>query len=128
MSIQRPAHLTRRQIRGRMFGEEATLITVITTTNAFGEPVCVETPAPLTCSTAPASEGGAGGRVRELMEGGIALSAMRVFWTVETPRSVADNSGGDIIVFPVDGDRWRVHAVEPWGGFSEVVGVRIEGQ
>ena len=128
MSIQRPLHLTRRQIRGRMFGESATLITVTTTFNAFGEPVQAESPAPLTCATAPASEGGAGGRVRELMEGGIALEAMRVFWTVETPRPVADDSAGDIIVFPVDGERWRVHAVEPWGGFSECVGVRQEGQ
>ena len=59
---------------------------------------------------------------------GIALEAMRMFWTVETPRPVADDSAGDIIVWPVDGERFRVRAVGPWGGFSAVVGVRQEGQ
>ena len=125
MAIQRPAHLTARQIRGRMFGESATLITVITSTNAFGEPAQADVSAPITCATAPPS-GKDDPRVRQLIEGGIALEAMRLFWTVETPRSVAADSAGDIIVYA--GERWRVRSVAPWGGFSEVVGVRQEGQ
>ena len=125
MSIQRPTHLTNRQIRGRMFGEPATLLTVTTSVNDFGESADSEAPAPITCATAP-PPGKEDARVRQLIEGGVALEAMRLFWTVETPRSVADDSAGDIIVF--EGERFRVRSVAPWGGFSESVGVRLEGQ
>ena len=124
MSIQRPAHLAHRQIEGRAFGEDATLITVTTTTNSFGEPVQAESSEAITCATAPPSAGDP--RIRVLQEAGVALEAMRMFWTVETPRAVADDSVGDIIVF--DGERFRVHEVQPWGRFSESLGVRIEGQ
>ena len=127
MSIQRPAHLAHRQSIGRAFGELATLITVTTTCNDFGEPEHAEAPAPITCATAPPTTRD-NPRVRQLLEGGVALEAMRMFWTVEQPRSVADDSVGDIIVFPVGGERWRVHSVGPWGRGSECVGVRIEGQ
>ena len=127
MSRQRPAHLAHRQAIGRAFGEKATLITVTTTCNDFGEPVHAESPAPITCATAPVSTKD-DARVRQLMEGGIALESLRLFWTVETPRPVADDSVGDIIVYPRGGERWRVHSVAPWGRFSECVGVRIEGQ
>ena len=127
MAIQRPQHLVRRQAIGRAFGEDATLITVTTAPNDFGESADSESPAPITCATAPAP-GKDDARVRQLMEAGIALEAMRLFWTVETPRSVADDSAGDIIVYPVGGERFRVHSVAPWGGFSECVGVRQEGQ
>ena len=89
MSIQRPVHLTNRQPRGRMFGEAATLITVHTRNNDFGEPVQAEVPAPITCATAPPSGQGQNPRVRQLAEAGVALEAMRMFWTVETPRPVA---------------------------------------
>ena len=109
-------------------GETATLITVHTRNNDFGEPVQAEVPAPLTCATAPPSGQGENPRIRQLMEAGVALEAMRVFWTVETPRPVADDSEGDIIVWPVGGDRFRVHSVAPWGRLSECIGVRIEGQ
>ena len=125
MSIQRPAHIVNRQSRGRAFGESATLVTVTTGVNDFGEPVQIETLAAITCATAPPSTKD-DSRVRQLMEGGIALSAMRMFWTVEQPRPVADDSAGDIIVF--NGERFRVHSVAPWGGFSECIGVRQEGQ
>ena len=126
--IQRPQHLVRRQVQGRMFGEDATLVTVTTTVNKFGEPSSTETTAAITCATAPPSAGDP--RVRQLAEGGIALEAMRQFWMAEEPRPVADEeSAGDIIVWPrVNGERFRVHSVEPWGGFSAVIGVRIEGQ
>ena len=128
MSIQRPQHLVRRQVRGRTFGEDASLVTVGTTVNQFGEPASTETAADITCATAPAS--GNDARVRQLAEGGIALSAMRQFWMAEEPRPVEDEeSEGDIIVWPrVNGERFRVRSVEPWGGFSAVVAVRIEGQ
>ena len=125
MSLQRPAHLAHRQSRGRAFGEDATLLTTTTTVNSFGEPVQAEATTPITCATAPPSTK-EDPRIRLLIEGGIALSAMRLFWTVETPRPVADDSVGDIIVF--DGERFRVHSVAPWGRGSECVGVRIEGQ
>ena len=125
MSIQRPTHLVQRQAIGRAFGESAQLVTVTTSVNDFGEPTTTETSAAITCATAP-PPGKDDARVRQLMEGGIALEAMRLFWTVETPRSVADDSAGDIIVF--EGERFRVHSVAPWGGFSESVGVRQEGQ
>ena len=126
--IQRPQHLVRRQVRGRMFGEDATLVTVGTSVNDFGEPSSTETAADIGCATAPARKDDA--RVRRIAEGGIALEAMREFWLSETPRSVADEeSAGDIIVWPrVNGERFRVHSVEPWGGFSAVIGVREEGQ
>ena len=130
MSIQRPQHLVRRQVQGRMFGEDATLVTVGTTVNDFGEPSSTETTADITCATAPASGQIGDGRIRELAESGIALEAMRLFWVAEEPRPVADEeSAGDIIVWPrVNGERFRVHSVEPWGGFSAVIGVREEGQ
>ena len=127
MSIQRPAHLAHRQSRGRAFGEDATLLTTTTTVNSFGEPVQTEATTPITCATAPPSTK-EDPRIRQLIEGGIALSALRMFWTVETPRSVADDSAGDIIVYPPGGERFRVHSVAPWGRGSECVGVRIEGQ
>lgn len=125
MSIQRPQHLVRRQVRGRMFGESAQLVTVRTTVNQFGEPSSTETTAAITCATAPPSAGDP--RVRMIAEGGIALEAMRLFWMAEQPRPVADEeSVGDIIVY--SGERFRVHSVEPWGGFNSIVAVRIEGQ
>ena len=125
MSIQRPTHLVQRQSVGMAFGEDATLITVLTGVNDFGEPTSTETSAPITCATAPPSTKD-DPRVRKLMEGGVAFEALRLFWTVETPRPVADDSAGDIIVF--GGERFRVHSVAPWGRGSECVGVRIEGQ
>ena len=126
--IQRPQHLVRRQVQGRMFGEDASLVTVGTSVNNFGEPSSTETTADITCATAPAS--GDDARVRQIAEGGIALEAMRQFWMAEEPRPVEDEeSAGDIIVWPrVNGERFRVHSVEPWGGFSAVIGVREEGQ
>ena len=125
--IQRPAHLAHRQSIGRAFGEQATLNTITTTCNEFGEPVQAESPAPITCATAPPTTRD-NPRVRQLIEGGVALEAMRMFWLVPTPRSVADDSVGDIIVYPRGGERWRVHSVAPWGRFSECIAVRIEGQ
>ena len=126
--ITRPAHLTDRQPRGRMFGESATLVTITTMANDFGEPTSTEVQAAITCATAPPATVG-DPRVRQIMEAGIALEAIRYFWMVEQPRSVSDDSAGDIIVYPAtDGERWRVHSVAPWGGFSEVVAVRQEGQ
>lgn len=133
MSIQRPRHLVRRQPTGRAFGEDATLITVRTEVNEFGEPYSTETETAITCATAPASSGDA--RVRELAEGGVELSSMRMFWLPETPRPVVyedtdvDGSVGDIIVWPrVDGERYRVRVVANWGGFVETITVRIETQ
>ena len=124
--ITRPAHLTARQIRGRMFGTPAALVTVTTTVNDFGEASDSEASVDITCATAPPTMQDA--RVRELQESGVALEAMRQFWTVETPRPVADDSQGDIIVYPRNGERWRVRAVGDWGGFSDSIAVRIEGQ
>ena len=112
VSLQRPTHLTNRQIRGRAFGEAATLVTVTTTVNDFGEPVQAEVEAAITCATAP-PPGVNDSRIRQLQEAGIALSAMRMFWTVEQPRPVANDSAGDIIVY--GGERFRVHSVAPWG-------------
>ena len=102
-------------------------MTVTTSTNEFGEPTSAELAVSITCATAPPSQRD-DKRVRELQESGVALEAIRMFWTVQTPRPVGDDSVGDIIVYPVGGERWRVRSVADWGGFSECVCVRVEGQ
>ena len=127
MALQRPEHLAHRQVVGRAFGEDATIVTVTTTVNDFGEPIQAEATQAITCATAPPSAGDP--RIRALFEGGVALEAMRLFWMVDTPRAAVDGengSAGDIIVFARE--RFRVHSVAPWGRFYEVLGVRIEGQ
>ena len=130
MSIQRPQHLVRRQVQGRMFGEAAQLVTVRTEVNQFGEASSTETMVDVTLATAPVSAGDA--RVRQLAEGGVELSSMRMFWLAETPRPVVyedvnvAGSVGDVIVY--SGERYRVRVVANWGGYVEVIAVRLEDQ
>ena len=126
MATQRPQHLTRRQVQGRAFGQAATLLTVTTTVNQFGEPGSTETQQDILCDTSPPSRGDS--EVRLLAEGGIAFGSMRKFHLVEDVRPVgySADTEGDIIAY--EGERFRVHSVERWGGFNAVLGVRIEGQ
>ena len=126
MSIKRPAHLTRRQIAGRAFSEGVVLIRLTGGgRNKFGEWQATETPADTVCATAPAS--GDDARVRELMEDGVHLEAMRIFWTVEALNpAVEGSSPGDILVF--ESERWRVRSTKRWGGFSESLAVRQSPQ
>ena len=127
MARQRPTHLVERQARGNAFGEAATLVRITGVRDEHGEWAATETETAITCATAPASTEDA--RVRELMEGGVQLDEIRLFWTVETVTVQSDGaapSQGDAIAFA--GERYRAHSTKRWRGFSETVGVRIEAQ
>lgn len=123
---QRPAHLRRRQVNGQAFGEAATLIR---TQGAFQNGVWTEaeTPQDISCATAPMS--GTDARAAELTEGGVQLSAVRLFWLSERVVPASDNppSAGDLIVYKAE--RFRVRGVAPWeDDFFEAVGVRQDDQ
>ena len=110
-----------------MFSEDARIVTVTTEVNEFGEPTHTESEEAIKCATAPPT--GNEPRVRELIEGGVLLEAMRNFWTVQDLRPVQyGNTGtaGDIIEY--QNERWRVTETQRWGGFSESLCVRIEKQ
>ena len=130
MSLQRPTHLDVRQIRGRAFSEPLTIQYIVAAIGHYGG--AVETVAreeETFCATAPASAQDA--RAREIMEGGIQLNAMRIFWTAEEVDPVSDTGPGDILIYPVDpvlGERWRVSVTQRWGTFSASIGVRQEVQ
>ena len=122
--LQRPSHLVSRQIQGRAFSEAVSLIRTTGTRNEFGEYSETETGTDTLCATAPVTS--TDPRARMLMEGGVQLDAMRIFWMVETPDSVDDDSAGDILLY--ESERWRVEQVQRWGGFVEVLAVRQEVQ
>ena len=125
MSLGRPTHLDERQMRGRAFSEPLTIQHTQAEFNVYGEDTeSVEAESVTLCATAPPTAQDA--RVRQLMEGGVQLNAMRFFWTVETVHPVGDHGPGDILIF--EGERWRVHSTQRWGAFSESIGVRQEGQ
>ena len=125
MSLKRPAHLAARQIRGRAFSEPITILRTEGEFNVYGEYHESTTSIVTKCATAPVTSTDA--RVRVLAEGGIALEAMRYFWTVEDVESVKEGeSPGDIIEFV--GEMWRVKDTQRWGSFSESLAVRIENQ
>ena len=124
MAITRPAHLTRRQIGGRAFGERADLIRTVGMRNEYGEFESTETSTPIDCATSPPER--RDDRVRVLTGGGVQLDALRAFWTVEDViTSVDDTNPGDIILFA--NERWRARMTARWGGFSDTLGVRAEG-
>lgn len=125
MSLQRPDHLTARQMQGRAFSEAISIIRTAGDYNAYGEFEETETPSPSLCATAPST--GQRPQERRLMEGGVALSDMRIFWTVEALDPLVEGqSAGDLVEF--GGERFRIRASDNWGGFSESIGVRQEGQ
>ena len=125
MAITRPAHLIRRQIGGRAFGERADLIRTVGMRNEYGEFESTETSTPIDCATSPPER--RDDRVRVLTEGGVQLDALRAFWTVEDVlTSLDDTNPGDIILFA--NERWRARMTARWGGFSDTLGVRVEGQ
>ena len=65
--------------------------------------------------------------MRVLIEGGVQLDAIRQFWTVEDIAVVDEgHSAGDL--FAYEGERWRARATGRWGGFSDTIAVRQEGQ
>ena len=124
VAIARPAHLTRRQVTGRAFGETATLIRTSGSRDQTGVYTETETREDLDCATAPASEFSS--RVRAIMEGGIQLDAIRMFWHETDLHPASDGASGDLIEYA--GDRYRVRSTQRWGGFSQSLGVRQEGQ
>lgn len=122
--LTRPRHLTRRQTEGRAFSEPVTLVR---TSGAYvagrwteNEPTTTE----LRCATAPMESGDA--RARSYTEAGVQLDALRLFWHADDVNPVSDTSAGDILDY--QGTRYRVQGTQRWGGFSETVGQRIEGQ
>ena len=127
MSIARPQHLVERQIKGRAFSEEISLVQTVGAYNNHGEYSESQIPSDTLCATAPPSAGDE--RVRELTQGGVKLEDMRLFWTSEDLRPVFDHSSGDLIIFPRrNGEHFRVKSTERWGGFSESLAVRQENQ
>ena len=125
MSLKRPRHLTRRQSRGRAFNEPLTIIYIRGTRNDYGEYAETRNEVRTYGATAPASRQDA--LVRTLLEGGIQLDALRLFWTAEDVDPVREGQGpGDIIVY--EGTMYRVQNTQRWGGFSETMATREEGQ
>ena len=127
--LERPPHLAQRQFRGRAFGDSAQLVRTAGTAEDDGTwTETEETPIDITCATAPVNGNGNDARVRQLMEGGVALEAIRTFWTVETITPAEDErSLGDLFVY--DGQRWRARGCQPWKDrFTETLAVRQEGQ
>ena len=125
MSLARPSHLVHRQVSGRAFGEEAQLLRVTGQRNDYWEYQESTNQVDIMCATAPPTAGDP--RVRVLMEGGVQLEAMRMFWTAENLEPVQEDGGaGDIVIYA--GERWRIRSTQRWGGFSESIGVRQEGQ
>ena len=127
MALKRPQHLVRRQISGRVFSEPVTIVRSQGSRNEFGEYVEMETMVDSLCATAPASGVSQEAILRELTEGGVQLDSIRVFWTVEDMNPVVegDDSGDKLIYL---GERYRVHLTQRWGGFSESICKREEGQ
>lgn len=126
--LARPRHLVHRQIVGRQFSEEATVLRIAGSRDDHGEYSETETSTDILCATAPVNTVN-NARVRMLMEGGVQLDSMRLFWTVEDLDPVVEGGGaGDIVVYPRAGVRWRVHDTKRWDEFSESVVVRIEAQ
>ena len=124
MSLKRPPHLIKRTIQGRAFSEILTIIRVVGERDRYGEYHEVETATETLCATAPMDSRDP--RAREITEGGILLSAIRRFWTIEILPTVSEgNSAGDIVEYL--GERWRVSESQRWGDFSESVG-RQEAQ
>ena len=124
--LRRPQHLVRRQISGRVFSEPLTIVRSHGARNAFGEYVERETTLETLCATAPVA-GVSQDIIRELTQGGVQLDAIRVFWTVEDLNPVVEGrDAGDKLVYL--GERYRVHLTQRWGGFSETVCKREEGQ
>lgn len=121
--IERPAHLVERQIRGRAFGNTATLIRTAGSRNSYGEYSETETESAITCATAPLSDRA---RARLSTQGGVQLDGALTFWTVEDIQPTSSAASGDLIVY--DGNRYRIVATQRWGGFSQSDAVRQEGQ
>ena len=125
MSLKRPNHLAQRQVVGRAFSEKLTLIRTVGARNSFGEYTESEQLIPTACATAPVS--GSDARARLILEEGVRLEAVRYFWIIEVIDPVVeDHSAGDILLF--ENERWRVRAVQKWGGFVEALAVRQEPQ
>ena len=84
------------------------------------------------CVTAPvAGNKGQEATVREVIPAGARLSDVRTFWMAKTDvRAIrvgtGAQTGGEVIIY--HGIRFRVQAVSVWGNFTEIIGLREEGQ
>ena len=127
--LERPTHLSTRQIQGRAFSELAALIRTTGMFNQYGEFTDTETQSDIITSSQPVTTGN-DARVRELTEGGVQLNSLRIFYTVEDLNPVTEGeSSGDIIVYPrANGERYRVMGTKRWPGYSESIGQRMEAQ
>ena len=120
--LDRPDHLDTRQVSGRTFSEEIQLYRSTGTRNEHGEWTDSETSEEIKASVAPPNAGDS--RVRELMQGGVDLSDMRLFWTATELQPQTDNSAGDVLLYK--NERFRVMKVSSWGTFTEALAVRQE--
>lgn len=123
--LTRPQHLVDRQI-AHTFAEDATLIRSRGSYDENGEWVeDPETETAIKVATSPVSSNSE--RARQAAADGIRLDSLRLFWTRESlDPAIDDESAGDIVVY--DGERYRISESARWGGFSESVGQRQEGQ
>lgn len=124
--LRRPVHIQQRSIRGRTFSERVTIIRTIGEFNVYGEYHESTMETETLCATATPITLANPARLRVITEGGLVLSASRVFWTIETLEPVSDSSAGDILLYM--GERWRVRETNRWFGFNESVAERQEGQ
>ena len=69
--------------------------------------------------TAPIS-----GEERLALPEGIRDEETRHFWTNADIRGLTDDSDSDVIAYL--SEDWRVDVLQDWGGFLEIVGVRIQ--
>lgn len=139
MALPRPRHLVHRAMRGRAFSERITILRPNADRNSYREYSErsyneIETYA----ATAPASS--SSGLVRRLLEGGVDLEGARIFWTVEELNPVIEgvHAGDQVLwhetrdpdspLFGAPPEQYRVEATARWGGFSESVCTRREGQ
>ena len=83
MSLQRPRHLAARSIRGSGYSEQVKLIRVVDQCDEWGRPQAdQETTTDSLAATYPPIRRDP--RVREVLDKGVRLSALRMFCTVET--------------------------------------------
>lgn len=134
MGHQRESHFDARTVADT-WAEAAVIVRTGGDIDDNGYWVETETRSDVMLTTAPPPREDS--RVRQLIEGGVLLEALRLFWTIDEVSPATDitadedgdiegGSAGDIIEW--GGERWRVQMTDRWDGMSETMAVRIEGQ